>query len=532
MHQRAPQFRVLEHRAYRSFAEALAALWETDSPTQSIGLCQSRPWPRHHRPVPGVLASLLWHLAVILWLIRWPFASLFHSRAMSSEGSHAEQIVYILRGQNLLDYLPLINAQGVHGQPGKGSQPPGLSGNSFDSDLTVQSDPPQPDNTRQTIVQISSPPRLRIPKELQLPNALIGAAAPPPPPSEVEPKAAPRTSGGTIAASSNTSISNPAATTASALVPPAAPVPDPALSLSRSTTLTAQPAPPTVKGEIADLGLPGWTGAAQLLSLSVDPAAAADSLTVPPGNRFGAFSISPSDGKNGSPGHVANADARDRSGDRAAEDSSTGLGSADPSSAGRGGVRVAEGVSIVGSAGSILPSSASSLVYPVSPPHPHRPTVVVTTGPTGGGGLHLYGVLKGDKIYTIYLPMPGRSWVLQFCEHDRPTEASPRPPGLSEGVVIRLDPALVPPSVLEQYDFRRPLSPEPLAGISGMIILNGVIRADGAVGDLKVLHGILDLVDQAALAAFSRWRFSAALRSDKPVAVDILIGIPFISSGT
>jgi TonB family protein len=196
-------------------------------------------------------------------------------------------------------------------------------------------------------------------------------------------------------------------------------------------------------------------------------------------------------------------------------------------------MRVAEGVSVVGSGSGILPSfSASDLVYPVSPPHLHRPAVVVTTGPTGGGGLHLYGVLKGDKIYSVYLPMPGRSWVLQFCEHDRPTEASHRPTGPSNSVEIRLDPALVPPSVLEQYDFHRPPFSKPLAGINGMIILNGVIREDGAVGDLRVLQGILDSVDQAALAAFSRWRFSAALRADKPVAVDILVGIPIVFSGT
>jgi hypothetical protein len=46
---------------------------------------------------------------------------------------------------------------------------------------------------------------------------------------------------------------------------------------------------------------------------------------------------------------------------------------------------------------------------------------------------------------------------------------------------------------------------------------------------LKVLQGILDSVDQAALAAFGRWRFSAALQADKPVAVDILVGIPIVS---
>ena len=86
--------------------------------------------------------------------------------------------------------------------------------------------------------------------------------------------------------------------------------------------------------------------------------------------------------------------------------------------------------------------------------------------------------------------------------------------------------------MLEQYDFRRAPFSKPLADTNGMIILQGAIREDGAVGDLKILQGVLDSVDQAALAAFSRWRFSAALRSDKPVAVDVLVGIPIVSSET
>jgi TonB family protein len=61
-----------------------------------------------------------------------------------------------------------------------------------------------------------------------------------------------------------------------------------------------------------------------------------------------------------------------------------------------------------------------------------------------------------------------------------------------------------------------------------MIILQGVIREDGSVGELKVLQGFHETVDQAALAAFSRWKFRPAQRSTKPIAVEILVGIPVI----
>jgi outer membrane biosynthesis protein TonB len=65
-----------------------------------------------------------------------------------------------------------------------------------------------------------------------------------------------------------------------------------------------------------------------------------------------------------------------------------------------------------------------------------------------------------------------------------------------------------------------------------MIILRGIIREDGAVSELKILQGLLEAVDQAALAAFGRWKFRPALRADKPIAVEILVGIPMILPAT
>jgi hypothetical protein len=150
--------------------------------------------------------------------------------------------------------------------------------------------------------------------------------------------------------------------------------------------------------------------------------------------------------------------------------------------------------------------------------------MVVTAGPAGGGGLHLYGVLKGGKVYTVYLPMPGKSWILQYCAEDNLVRSGISPP---TGVVVRLDPGLVPPSPEEQFDFERP--PLSKGRYREMIILHGVIREDGSVDDLRVVQGLLDMVDQASVAAFGRWRFRPALRDGKPVAVEVLVGIPALS---
>jgi TonB family protein len=98
-------------------------------------------------------------------------------------------------------------------------------------------------------------------------------------------------------------------------------------------------------------------------------------------------------------------------------------------------------------------------------------------------------------------------------------------------VEIRLGPGIVPPSAEQQFDFHRPpLSNSALNGTE-MIILQGVIREDGSVGELKVLRGIIETVDQAALAAFSRWKFTPAQESNKPIEVEVLVGIPVTEPG-
>jgi TonB family protein len=121
--------------------------------------------------------------------------------------------------------------------------------------------------------------------------------------------------------------------------------------------------------------------------------------------------------------------------------------------------------------------------------------------------------------------MPGKNWILQYCMHDTPAAS---PVLQSNSLELRLDSGIVPPSAVEQFDFHRPPGAQSDASRKGTIILQGVIREDGSVGELKVLQGLSEAVDQAALAAFSRWKFRPAQRSNKPIAVEILVGIPVI----
>jgi hypothetical protein len=173
-------------------------------------------------------------------------------------------------------------------------------------------------------------------------------------------------------------------------------------------------------------------------------------------------------------------------------------------------------------AGTLAPLKAEDLVYAVKPetPKAHAPSVVVTSGSSGGGGLRIFGVLHGDRIYTVYFSMPGKSWILQYCAR----ESRPQVDAATRVVQISIPPPLVPPATIEQFDFHRP--PDQQSSANPMIVLHGIIHEDGSVGDLTVLRGLDPTSDAAAQAAFSRWKFKPALRAGAPVALEILVGIP------
>ena len=160
-------------------------------------------------------------------------------------------------------------------------------------------------------------------------------------------------------------------------------------------------------------------------------------------------------------------------------------------------------------------------------------------------------MLHGARVYTVYLLMPGKNWILQFCPA-KPANGSA--PVRISTLELQFEPPLTPPTAIEQFDFHRPgpmsaapsldpgsaslpaqagvlpasapLATRESAARYDMLVLHGMIAADGSVSDLTVLRGGDALVNEAASAAFRRWRFKPALQDGKPVAVEILVGIP------
>jgi periplasmic protein TonB len=64
-------------------------------------------------------------------------------------------------------------------------------------------------------------------------------------------------------------------------------------------------------------------------------------------------------------------------------------------------------------------------------------------------------------------------------------------------------------------------------GIAGDVVLEIIVRSDGSVGEIKVLHGLGGGLDQRAIDAVRQWRFSPARRLGAPVDVVVEVAVEF-----
>ena len=265
----------------------------------------------------------------------------------------------------------------------------------------------------------------------------------------------------------------------------------------------------------------------KLAALSADPGAPASVIKLPPGNRMGEFAVSEGAGA-GSPGGSAGGVVSGGSGAGKIDkggNGSTGIG---PETHGGGGATLSEApVAIYGTRASDVASGmlgvalARGIVYPVPMAFNLRKnSIIVSAGPIGGGALDAYGALQCGKVYSIFLPMPGKNWTMQYCPQNAPAGKTAADPP----TVAHFGEGIVPPQANTKFDFRRlPVSQDK---VRKMIILKGILRSDGIVDQLEVYRGVLPEMDDDARLAFSQWKFQPALREGKPIPVQILVGIP------
>jgi hypothetical protein len=568
---RPPELSVDWRGKYAGWWSSLGVLWKRmDLPMlrEPVKLFAETPVAAFRFPRGSVATSILLHALALMVLPILLTLPVGHASNTEFAVEEPQRIYYRLTTHEPFEKLPHIAPKGPGGQPGSGelqSLLAKLGSTAEHRRVIIVSKPVRPDNKRQTIIQPATPPDLKITMDLKLPNVIGGNSAMVPKPqihfnpSASRPnqshKVTSAAAAPSLASSSPVRMADPAIAQPHLAVPINADGARPLQARSLVTSATAPSLSDSAVVGVAELtlgpangpaapasgvdtsekpsansgGLPTPGDGSGVVIIGVDPAEAASLANLPAGNRSGEFSVAPGGGKAGSPGGASSGATNAGTGGSGASsggDPSVGVGAGN--SGGGGGKSGASGtLSVSGNTGGagfggLDPTIIRNMVYPVpSTMVLRRNALIVSAGPMGGGGLNVYGALQCGKIYTVFLPMPGKSWTLQFCQSGTST-AKPNSQGTS--TVIHMQQGLLPPDVESRFDFKR--MPVPFEKKNKPIVLKGVIKEDGSLDGLQIYQSIVPQMDEAARLAFGKWKFKPAMKEGKPVSVDILVGIP------
>jgi len=537
----SPQrFEILWESRFASWAKDIGILFARVPPIAgSVWPFRSLSKSKSFKPIVGFTISVLAHAAVFVLYTQLSFGSGYVPPRQAHTVDNAPIFLDMeaLKALHILRELPVIKPAGPGGQPGASERPVKIilqASTVQHPKYTIVLNPLRPDNNRQAINQKLSPPDLKIQMEQSVPDILLAQG-----PIVSRPQV-------------DMSLHQPVAPTISqdhaAEAAPTVASNTPELSFKITPTV-AQPQLPVsyfangslhaAHGASSSSAQPsgGSTSASGdpnggVIVVSVDPGTFSKLASLAQGNRYGALAIAPSKEGLGSPGGSANGTAGGGSGGPGkGGDGSSGVG---PGHSGGGGGG-AEGperatLSATGGAGRTGGVDSHNLIGSTRPAATvfavtsgmklRRPPLVVSTGPIGGGGLEVYGALPCGRVYTIFLPMPGKSWVLEYCAHLGADAKTPQ----GNTSVIQMEVGLIPPSADQQFDFHRLAVPEKDA--DKLIVLKGLIDKDGSITDVHVFQGVQPEMDAQAAQAFASWKFRPATRANLPVSVDVLVGIP------
>lgn len=130
------------------------------------------------------------------------------------------------------------------------------------------------------------------------------------------------------------------------------------------------------------------------------------------------------------------------------------------------------------------------------------PSITIVGSSRSGGALNLYGSLKGDKVYTIYIDTALGTAVMEYAD---PTSAlHPYADDLTAPQPVRADlPANLKPSRL---------------------VITCTLDRSGLLRNPRVLQRGGDEMTTRVLAALNSWKFRPVLRGTQPVEVTAILG--------
>lgn len=130
------------------------------------------------------------------------------------------------------------------------------------------------------------------------------------------------------------------------------------------------------------------------------------------------------------------------------------------------------------------------------------PGLTVVASSRAGGAFNFYGMLKGDPVYTIYIPSASGMVVMEYAD---PASANHRfAQNLKEPEPIRAD--------------------LPINMSRSRLIVACLLDRSGLLRNLQVLES--DATDASAkvISALANWKFRPAFRGDLPVEVNAILG--------
>lgn len=168
------------------------------------------------------------------------------------------------------------------------------------------------------------------------------------------------------------------------------------------------------------------------------------------------------------------------------------------------------GISVHGGSSNIitLPSfggdgnAPAAGVHSPTPKKNDGPAITIVGSARAGGALNLYGKLKGDKVYTIYIDTTLGTAVLEYA--DASSAAHPYGEDLIAPQPMHADlPANLKPSRL---------------------LIACVLDRSGAIKDAHVLEANGSDLSAKVLASLPDWKFRPVFRGNQPIEVNAILG--------
>lgn len=123
-------------------------------------------------------------------------------------------------------------------------------------------------------------------------------------------------------------------------------------------------------------------------------------------------------------------------------------------------------------------------------------------------------IFGGHKFYSMAMNFAnlnsgGGSWIFHFAE----LKDSQKGTLMAPEVERQVDPAY-PTELMRQ-------------NVHGTVVLYALIGSDGSVNDVRVLESVDDRLDEFAREALSKWHFRPATKNGNPVALTMIVKVPF-----